>query len=133
MSLNAKDPAFVCGHCGKTTIGVIESRKLRLQPGGQRRRLECTFCGERSTNFTLPEKRYNQLLDSERMLNKILSAIGQPRWEADVQACTNQPDGERHCSDCVHYVEGGCRLGLPDAVDDLFASECNYFTREDEA
>ena len=75
----------------------------------------------------------HQVLDSERMLNKILSAIGQPRWEPETQACTNRPDGERHCSDCVHYVDKGCRLGLPDAVDELFASECSYFTREDEA
>jgi len=126
-TLIKSEPHFFCGHCGSKTACVIESRAMRNTPGGQRRRLECSKCNKRSTVYTITEQRYETLLEAERRVAKILYALGETKISYKVSSKEDAEEETKCCSDCVHWGGNECQLGIPDAIDDLYASECNYY------
>ena len=121
-------PSFVCGACSRLTRGVLEIRYLREIPGGQRRRLECEECKQRSTVFTIPEKRYQELVEAERRMKKVLSALGNPKIFHEQFTEGGSSGTEKRCSNCGHYGPDGCRFAYPESeLDESFASECNLW------
>lgn len=132
LPTSRQQPSFVCSSCKALTRGVIEIRYLRETPGGQRRRIECENCKRRSTVFTLPEKRYQELVEAERRMKKVLSALGNPKIFHEQFPDGGSSTDEKRCPDCGHYGPDGCRFAFPDAEEDeTFASECNLWQAQD--
>lgn len=118
-----------CPHCGANKLYVIESKpasEKTKSSSGLRRRRKCSACNYRSTTYEIDAARFRALIEIEKEMAKLVSAI-QPLMNKAVVSQSVQT----RCNDCIFDQGNQCSHGIPEYQEED-SYDCYYFKANNE-
>lgn len=110
-----------CPACGSDRFVVYGTAVSKI--GRRSRRWVCQDCGFRKSTVEVDMADYDRLIDAERFRAKVFKWLHKG-GESGVAA------GRSCRRDCVHFTDGKCGFGFPEAQSDS-ADDCSMFTARD--
>jgi len=112
-----------CPSCGSNKLFVLESRPASE---GTRRRKRCSACNYRSTSYEIDAARFKALIEIEKEMATLVSAI-QPLMNKVVVSQSTQT----RCNDCIFNQNNRCSHGIPEYQEEE-SYDCYYFEANNE-
>lgn len=108
-----------CPRCGSDYFRVYGTKISTL--GRRTRRWTCHDCGFRKSTVEVDMADYKRLVSAERFMTSVSRILGKADHSPQVA-------GSSCRRDCLHFEDGRCGFGFPEALEDD-AEDCATFTR----